>query len=246
MTTQRRAGLLLFTLCSCSCSALSVGPTPKVSAPKNFKAPEPKPLTVTDLNSLGSLGSGSLALVLRAATGILVTGWKPNLSLSAPSSPNEYSLKLGPLYLTDSSSTTRGEVKRPSEPLVLYEYDASPFCKKVREAAAILDLDVLCKPCPGARKGFSDELFSLSGRRTVPCLVDPSLNGGEPLFESDEIIAHLFDAYGPGRDQVPITLKGTFATLTCGLAAMARGMVSAPAINLPPTSIESDRAGTSE
>ena len=106
----------------------------------------------------------------------------------------------------------------------------------MREACAILDLDVLMKPCPGRRKGFSDELAELSGgKRTVPCLVDPNRvesdgRTGVPLFESDDIIDHLYDAYGPGKDEVPLTLKGFFATLTCGLAAAVRGM---PAATVP-------------
>jgi glutathione S-transferase len=170
-----------------------------------------------------SLLSGSAALALRAATAILVTGWSPSISLNKPAELNEYALELGPFYLKDSSAATKGELVRPREPIVLYEYDASPFCRKVREACAILDLEVLCKPCPGARQGFSDELFELTGRRTVPCLVD-STNGVDYMFESDDIINHLFDTYGLGATTVPFTLKGTFATLTCGLAALARGM----------------------
>ena len=241
---QRRFGALGFSAptppTTTSAAAAPKAKAPKVSAPAGFSAPEPKPLTAT--GDFQSLLTGSAALALRAATGILVTGWRPRLSLTKPAADErmpiskEYALKLGPLYLMDSSATLRQEVKRPKETIVLYEYDASPFCKKVREACAILDLDVLMKPCPGARKGFSDELAELSGgKRTVPCLVDPNRvesdgRTGVPLFESDDIIDHLYDAYGPGKDEVPLTLKGFFATLTCGLAAAVRGM---PAATVP-------------
>ena len=47
------------------------------------------------------------------------------------------------------------------------------------------------------------------------------------MFESDDIINYLYDAYGPGADKVPFTLKGGFATTTATFAAMARGMAGA-------------------
>ena len=37
---------------------------------------------------------------------------------------------------------------RPKVPLELYEYEACPFCRKVREALCILDLDCIVFPCP--------------------------------------------------------------------------------------------------
>jgi glutathione S-transferase len=195
---------------------------PKVSAPPGFVAPEPKPLTVT--GDLGSLLSASVGSVLRLGTGAFVVGWGPAVSTSAPAE-GEYSLKLGPLYVQDTSAVLRGECARPTKPLVVYEYDASPFCRKVREACSVLDLEVLYKPCPGARAGFSDELFAKTGRRTVPYLEDPG--AGVTMFESDDIIAHLFNAYGPGAQAVPFALKGSFAVTTSGLGALARSMPAA-------------------
>lgn len=99
----------------------------------------------------------------------------------------------------------------------------------MREACSVLDLEVTYKPCPGARAGFSDELFAKTGRRTVPYLEDNGAASGlkEGLFESDAIIEYLFTAYGPGQGAVPLLLKGPFATITCGLAAVARSMPAA-------------------
>ena len=37
---------------------------------------------------------------------------------------------------------------RPAKPLELYEYEACPFCRKVREALSMLDIDVIVYPCP--------------------------------------------------------------------------------------------------
>ena len=161
-----------------------------------------------------------------------MVGWRPTMSLEAPAD-GEYALKLGPLYLRDSSSVLRGEVNRPLGRLVVYEYDASPFCKKVREVCSVLDLEVEYRPCPGARGGFSDELFQRTGRRTVPYLVDEGRS--VEMFESDDIVNHLYDAYGPGRGAVPVGLRGSLAVLTCGLAAAARSMpASRPAAGARP------------
>jgi hypothetical protein len=135
-----------------------------VSAPEGFTPPEPQPLTVT--GDIGGVLTGSAALALRLAAGVLVEGWRPMLA------PNEddgrYALSLGPIRIRDDSASIRGELARPAKNLILYEYEASPFCRKVREAMSTLDLTVEMRPCPGARAGFSDELFEKTGRRTVP------------------------------------------------------------------------------
>ena len=59
--------------------------------------------------------------------------------------------------------------------------------------AALLDLTVLYKPCPGAKAGFSDEQFAKAGKRTVPYLEDP--NTGVAMFESAAIVKYLEETY---------------------------------------------------
>jgi hypothetical protein len=49
---------------------------------------------------------------------------------------------------------------RPKKPLILYEYEASPDCRKVREACTILDLTVDFRPCPG--ECITKHIFLLS------------------------------------------------------------------------------------
>jgi hypothetical protein len=39
---------------------------------------------------------------------------------------------------------------RPTKPLIIYEYEASDDCRKVREACSMLDLIVEFRPCPGS------------------------------------------------------------------------------------------------
>lgn len=44
---------------------------------------------------------------------------------------------------------------RPAERLELYDMEGCPFCRKVREAISMLDLEVLVKPCPKAARDFA-------------------------------------------------------------------------------------------
>jgi hypothetical protein len=39
------------------------------------------------------------------------------------------------------------------------------------------------------------------------------------MFESDAIIEHLFDNYGPGKANVPWILKGKLSVAGCGSAS---------------------------
>jgi len=73
-----------------------------VKAPEGFTPPEPKPLTVTNNDILPDMLKASLGVALRIATGIFAFGWRPKASLQdAPD--NKYSLKIGPIYLSDIS-----------------------------------------------------------------------------------------------------------------------------------------------
>lgn len=201
--------------------------TPKVSAPKDFVPPEPQPLTLTESADLGQALKAGVALVVRLATGVFVLGWKID-SLLAPDD-GKYALALGPLRIRDSSSVLQ-DAPRPKKPLVLYEYPASPFCKRVRETINLLDLTVEYRPCPGARAGFADELFDRSGRRTVPYLVDP--NTGVEMFESGDQIEYLLETYGPPAESFdrkalwPITFEG-FSIGTSVAAAVLQDMPGA-------------------
>lgn len=86
---------------------------------------EPKPLSVTGDTDVGSLITASVALALRLASGIAVVGWSPALSFTPPAEAGAYALKLGPLFLRDSSAVLRGECARPAPgSLVLYEVHA--------------------------------------------------------------------------------------------------------------------------
>ena len=141
----------------------------KVQKPDNFVVPEPKPLQIPESTDLGKFTQNTLALAFRLGVSCFVLGWKIDSIFYKDDGEKKYSLSLGPFSIRDSSSVMNAaDVPRPKQPLVLYEYDASPYCKRVREFINLLDLTVEYRPCPGARQGkFSDELYEKTGRRTV-------------------------------------------------------------------------------
>jgi glutathione S-transferase len=85
---------------------------------------------------------------------------------------------------------------RPAAPLELYEFEGCPFCRKVREALSILDLDAIVYPCPKNGPRFRPEVIRRGGKAQFPYLVDP--NAGTEMYESDDIVRHLFTRYGDG------------------------------------------------
>ncbi len=87
--------------------------------------------------------------------------------------------------------------RRPAKRLALYEFEGCPFCRKVREALSILDLDADVYPCPKNGPRFRPEVVRRGGKAQFPYLVDP--NTGEEMYESDDIDRYLFTTYGDGR-----------------------------------------------
>ncbi|XP_031473347.1 uncharacterized protein LOC116245887 isoform X2 [Nymphaea colorata] len=82
--------------------------------------------------------------------------------------------------------------KAPPKPLELWAYEASPFCKIVREVMVELELPHLlhstARGSPNRQK-----LFERAGHFQAPYLEDP--NTGVKMFESAEIIDYLKTTY---------------------------------------------------
>src|SRR5262245_63925169 len=97
-----------------------------------------------------------------------------------------------------------GTGKQPAQPLVLYEFEACPFCRKVREALSILDLDAVIYPCPKGGSRYRAEVRRRGGKELFPYLVDP--NEGREMYESDDIVRYLFTTYGDGSAPWALTL----------------------------------------
>ncbi|XID74115.1 glutathione S-transferase N-terminal domain-containing protein [Alkanindiges sp. WGS2144] len=119
--------------------------------------------------------------------------------------------------------------KQPAKPIRLYDFEASPFCRRVREVLTLLNLDVEVYPCPKKGTRFRPQVKELAGKTQFPFLVDE--NTGVKLLESQDIINYLFKTYGktgttPKKYQnLPkIPVRGLLVTLAGGI----RGLIAAP------------------
>lgn len=111
--------------------------------------------------------------------------------------------------------------QQPTQPLELFEYEASPYCRLVREALSELDLDVLIRPCPRGGTRFRRPAEALGGKQLFPFLVDP--NTGRMLYESADIVDYLSETYGSHR-QAPRGLRRQGAVFASFLTTTARGL----------------------
>ncbi len=117
--------------------------------------------------------------------------------------------------------SSRPAVEKPARLLELYEYEASPHCRIVREALTELDLDALIHPCPRRGKRFRPRAAELGGKTQFPMLVDP--NTGVTMYESLDIIEYLFDTYA--RRPVPLKWRaGALHKLGSVATSVARGV----------------------
>lgn len=81
----------------------------------------------------------------------------------------------------------------PDDPLVLWSYEGSPFCKIVREELCELEIPHIQISCPRGSPN-RQKMYDQVGRFQVPYLEDP--NEGVALFESEAIIEYIQKRYG--------------------------------------------------
>ena len=118
-----------------------------------------------------------------------------------------------------SGSRVAQRGQRPAQLLELYEFEACPYCRKVREALSILDLDGLIRPCPKRGPKYREEVVTRGGKAMFPYLVDP--NTAKAMYESNDIVAYLFAQYGEGAP--PLLLRpGVLNDGTTMLASLWR------------------------
>ncbi len=120
--------------------------------------------------------------------------------------PAPFFLRRGPLNDLSSFAANAWRVgqgvfyrpaRAPEQPLELYSYEASPFCRLVRETLSSLEIAYHLRnvaPKSARRTAFVER----SGKMLVPYLVDPNTNTA--MFESAEIVAYLEKAYAEHRD----------------------------------------------
>jgi glutathione S-transferase len=115
-------------------------------------------------------------------------------------------------------TNARAAAKLPKKHLELYEFEACPFCRLVREALTELDLDAMIYPTPHGGNRFRPKVEKLGGKQQFPFLVDP--NSGESMYESADIIDYLYRRYG-GR-AAPARLLRPLDVSTSVLAGIPR------------------------
>ncbi|MGH8528355.1 MAG: glutathione S-transferase N-terminal domain-containing protein [Nevskiales bacterium] len=107
---------------------------------------------------------------------------------------------------------------QPPKPIELYEFEACPYCRLVREALTELDLDAMIYPCPSGGTRFRPKVKEMGGKKLFPYMVDP--NTATAMYESEDIINHLYQTY---RGKAPRRLPRPLRVATSGLASVARG-----------------------
>ena len=83
--------------------------------------------------------------------------------------------------------------KQPEKALKLFEFEGSPFCRRVREVLTTLNLDYEVYPCPKGARKYRQIVQKLGGKQQFPFFVDE--NTGEHLYESQTIVQYLFEHY---------------------------------------------------
>ena len=101
------------------------------------------------------------------------------------------SCALGMMFRSGKGSAFR-EAKVAKQPLILYGYEASPFCKIVRERLVELEIPHVYKT---SARGSSkrSELYKKIGLFQVPYLEDP--NTKVAMLESADILKYLETTY---------------------------------------------------
>ncbi|KAJ6877777.1 hypothetical protein NC651_030506 [Populus alba x Populus x berolinensis] len=135
-------------------------------------------------------------------------------------------LPWGSRSLSENLNNQETTISDPPKPLQLYEFEACPFCRRVREAMTELDLSAEVYPCPKGSVRHREIVRKIGGKEQYvipsvrfyiiylcfmfPFLVDP--NTGVSIYESGDIVKYLFQQYGKGRSPSMGLLESTLFT----------------------------------
>ena len=109
-----------------------------------------------------------------------------------------------------ASSLRGGEIRygepkrRPEQPLEIWNYEASPYCRIVRERLAELGIAYLSRNV--AHKSPKRSAFKQRfGREEFPYMFDPNTHVG--MFDTENILRYLKDTYASCFDAVPAEIS---------------------------------------
>ncbi|KAJ6924120.1 hypothetical protein NC652_017427 [Populus alba x Populus x berolinensis] len=149
-----------------SSTSTSTSTSTSFTAPPNFEPPEPKRFGVRP-DKVWDIVGASLALIFRLGTGVFVNGYSVSFVSKDAIPPDQYSLEVAGYKVKESSKIG----PRPEKPIEIYEFEGCPFCRKVREIVAVLDLDVLFYPCPKNGPNFRPKVAQMGGKQQFPYMV---------------------------------------------------------------------------
>lgn len=101
----------------------------------------------------------------------------------------------------DRGRDSKRQTLPPRVDIELYDFEACPFCRLVREAVTELDLDVKIYPCPKGGRRYREKAMAYGGKIQFPLMIDRTR--GIRLYESASIIAYLHGQYGAGESNIP-------------------------------------------
>jgi glutaredoxin len=137
--------------------------------------------------------------VLQFAVSVPVFGSLINLSLS-------YCASLWRLNAGNVKAVNLTLCSRPVKPLILYEFEGCPFCRRAREALSTLRLPVRIYPCPRttlaaygqtSNSRFREIATKVSGKCMFPILVDPNYSPSPQVIQDSAVIVdYLWLTYG--------------------------------------------------
>ncbi len=122
---------------------------------------------------------------------------------------------------------------QPEKSLIIYEHEACPYSRRVREVMTLLNLDYESRPSPHKGHVYRDELEQLAGKTQVPFLIDENFakdEEGNQILDSQAIIDHLFANYsekGFTPDKYQRQSKkdnASIANKVASVASMMRGV----------------------
>ena len=95
----------------------------------------------------------------------------------------------------ERSDAERAKIAQATAKLSLYQFEACPFCVKVRFALKRLSLPIETRDAKNNEQ-HKQELIEHGGRHKVPCLKIAS-DSGEPqwMYESNAIIAYVEEKF---------------------------------------------------
>eukprot|EP00640_Fibrocapsa_japonica_P003231 CAMPEP_0113952756 /NCGR_PEP_ID=MMETSP1339-20121228/90599_1 /TAXON_ID=94617 /ORGANISM="Fibrocapsa japonica" /LENGTH=328 /DNA_ID=CAMNT_0000961417 /DNA_START=165 /DNA_END=1151 /DNA_ORIENTATION=- /assembly_acc=CAM_ASM_000762 len=188
----------------------------EIVAPPNFTPPEPKKFNARG-DIVGDIMASSFVNIMRLGNGVFVEGYSVGLEKDQEEEAAGYTFAK---FAGQKTVEKGADMPRPEKNIVIYEFEGCPFCRKLREALCILELDVEFRPCPKDGGKYRPEVVERGGKAQFPYMVDP--NTGTEMYESGDIIRYLYKNYGTGEN-IPFRLSDSpLNVLTAGIGMIPR------------------------